>query len=63
MTRGRHNCHHIDIVPVYWVAIEAIESLDGLGVSVRERRCQDRRHQAAEKSLSCDLQKLADLKV
>ena len=59
---NNHICHHSDIVPVDRVAIEAIESLDGLGVSVRERRCQNRRHQAAEKCLSCDLQKLADLK-
>ena len=63
MTNRFHICHHSDIVPVYWVAIEAIESLDGLGVSVRERRCHDQRHQAAEKCLNCDLQKLAVLKV
>ena len=46
------------MVPVYWIAIKAIESLDGLGIAVRERRWQDRRHQDAEKCLSCDLLKV-----
>ena len=46
-------------LPVYWVAIKAIESLDGLSISFRERRWQDRRHQqAAKKCLSCDLHKM-----
>ena len=55
---NNHICHHSYIVPVDRVAIEAIESLDGLGIAVRERRWQDRRHQDAEKCLSCDLLKV-----